>query len=79
MIVINFTSKKLFAYRYNGILELRCNFRELTDKYGQAQAVSADGLNFLFVKGKNEKTYLTVLRINLKDYPLTGFEILTNF
>lgn len=55
----------MFAYKYNGILYKRCIFKHLSDKYGEPEAVSADGLIFLFAKGKCEKTYLTVLRIDL--------------
>lgn len=77
MVNINFTTKKLYAYKYNGLLTQRCVFKDLAEKFGQPEAVSGDGLNFLFVKRKMRNTFLTVLRLNLDNSK--GFEILTKF
>jgi hypothetical protein len=54
-------------------------FKNLADKFGNPEAVSADGLNFLFVKKDKVDIFLTVLRLNLNDNFEEGFEVLTKF
>ena len=49
------TENKLYIYQQNGILANRVNFEKIINKFGNIEAISCNGLNWILKKENSMK------------------------